>query len=104
MPSPTRRFAPWLLALALAAPVPAAALPAFDPGALLARLRGVLSAIWGEYGCDVDPDGKCRSAPLNAPTTWRTAATSSPIGWAVRQFCETTTVASTRQQVLAMIG
>ncbi len=71
MLSTSRRLAPWLLALALAAPAPAAALPAFDPGAILARLRGSLSAIWAEFGCDVDPDGKCRSAPLSSPPTTR---------------------------------
>lgn len=69
MLSPTRRLAPWLLALALAAPAPAAALPAFDPGALLARLRGALSAIWAENGCDVDSNGKCRSTPESSPPT-----------------------------------
>lgn len=72
MLSPIRRLTPWLLAFALAAPAPAAALPAFDPGALLARLRGVLSAIWAENGCDFDPDGKCRSTPQSSlpTTTW----------------------------------
>ena len=71
MLSPTRRLAPWLLVLALVAPAPAAALPAFDPGAILARLRGVLSAIWAENGCDFDPNGKCGSVPLSSPPTSR---------------------------------
>jgi hypothetical protein len=54
-----RRLAPWLLVLALAAPHPAAALSAFEPGALFARLQGFLSAIWMDNGCDADPNGRC---------------------------------------------
>jgi len=68
--SPSRRLAPWLLALALAAPAPAAALPAFDPGALFARLRGILTVIWAENGCDADPNGKCgTTAQSSSPAT-----------------------------------
>ena len=61
--STSRRLAPWLLALVLALPRPAAAFPGFEPGALLARLEGLLSAIWAENGCDFDPNGRCASAP-----------------------------------------
>lgn len=61
-----RRLAPWLVALALAAPLPAAALPFGDAGvALFSKLRAVLSSLWGESnranGCQVDPDGLCAS-------------------------------------------
>src|SRR6185295_5858985 len=69
--SPSHRLAPWLLALALAAPAPAAALPAFDPGALLARLRGVLSALWAENGCEIVPDGKCGAVAQSSPPVTR---------------------------------
>lgn len=68
MLSTSRRLGPWLLALAFAAPAPAAALPAFDPGALLDRLRGLFSVIWAENGCDFDPNGKCGSALHSPPT------------------------------------
>lgn len=65
-----RRLAPWLVALALAAPLPAAALPLGDAGAaLLSKLRTVLSFLWGEStranGCQVDPNGLC--APAERP-------------------------------------
>lgn len=59
-----RRLAPWLVALALTVPLPAAALPFGDAGAaLFARLRAVLSSLWEESdranGCQVDPNGVC---------------------------------------------
>lgn len=66
----SRRLAPWLVALALVAPLPAAALPLEDAGAaLFSKLRAILSSIWGEStranGCQVDPDGLC--APVERP-------------------------------------
>ncbi len=64
--TPTRRrLAPWLFALTLATPLPAAAFPAFEPAALLARLQGLLSGLWAENGCDFDPHGRCAAAPLD---------------------------------------
>lgn len=61
---PRRRgLVPWLVALALAAPLPAAALPFGDAGAaLVSKLRAVLSSLWGREsnkanGYQMDPDG-----------------------------------------------
>lgn len=59
-----RRLAPWLVAVALAAPLPAAALPFGDAGAaLFAKFRAVLSSLWEESnranGCQLDPNGLC---------------------------------------------
>jgi hypothetical protein len=65
-----RRLAPWLVVLALAAPLPAAALPFGDAGAaLFSKLRAALSSLWGDSnkanGCEFDPYGHC--APAQAP-------------------------------------
>lgn len=65
-----RRLIPWLVALALVVPLPAAALPFGDAGtALFSKLRAVLSSLWGESsganGCPLDPDGLC--APVEQP-------------------------------------
>lgn len=60
---PSRRLAPFVFALVLALPPPAVAFPAFEPGALIARLERLLSAIWAENGCDADPSGRCASTP-----------------------------------------
>ncbi len=60
-PSP-RRLAPWLFVALLALPtVPAAALP-FDTDALFAKLRGWLSLVWQENGCELEPLGRCGAA------------------------------------------
>jgi len=65
MPAPPlRRLIPWLLAALLAPPAPVAAAP-FDPHALFGRLRGFLSAIWGDLGCELEPGGRC--APASRP-------------------------------------
>lgn len=65
-----RRLAPWLVVFALAAPLPAAALPFGDAGAaLFAKLSAVLSSLWGDRtranGCQVDSNGLC--APVERP-------------------------------------
>ena len=36
------------------------------PASLLSRAWSLLTALWGEEGCNVDPDGRCVTAP--APT------------------------------------
>jgi hypothetical protein len=65
-----RRLVPWLVALALVAPLPAAAISFEDAeGTLFSKLRAVLSSLWEESnranGCQVDPNGLCD--PSQAP-------------------------------------
>lgn len=65
-----RRLVPWLVALALVVPLPAAAFPFGDVGtALFSKLRAVLSSLWGESnranGSQLDPKGLC--APVEQP-------------------------------------
>ncbi len=47
-----------LVALLALAAAPAGAVP-FDTGALLGRLRGFLSFVWAENGCELEPTGHC---------------------------------------------
>ncbi len=58
--TPRRLALGLLVALALSA-APAAAAP-FDPGALLSKLRGWLSFVWAENGCEIEPLGRCGAA------------------------------------------
>lgn len=62
MSASPRRLALGLLVALLALPAsPVAAVP-FDTGVLLAKLRGLLSFVWAENGCELDPLGRCGAA------------------------------------------
>ncbi len=50
-----------LLIALLSAAAPAAAIPI--PWNFGGWLRGVLSALWAESGCNADPNGRCGTAP-----------------------------------------
>jgi hypothetical protein len=52
-----------LIAL-LSAAAPAAAIPI--PWDFGGWLRGVLSSLWAESGCELDPSGRCGAAPAPA--------------------------------------
>ncbi len=66
-PRTSRRLAPWVLAAAIAAPSPAAAL---DPRAVLHQLGEFFASLWvfeGDAstrgnGCEMDPNGSACSA------------------------------------------
>ncbi|HEV7672166.1 MAG TPA: hypothetical protein VGS22_26920 [Thermoanaerobaculia bacterium] len=59
MSATPRRLAFGLLVVLLAlSATPAGAVP-FDTGALLGKLRGFLSFVWGENGCEIEPNGRC---------------------------------------------
>lgn len=59
MSATSRRLAFGLLVVLLAlSAAPARAVP-FEPGALLGKLRGFLSFIWAENGCEIEPAGRC---------------------------------------------
>ncbi|HXU30188.1 MAG TPA: hypothetical protein VN851_06400 [Thermoanaerobaculia bacterium] len=57
-----RRLALGVLVLALAFPNHAAAMP-WEWGDLLGRVRGFISSIWAPNGCEIMPEGNCRTAP-----------------------------------------
>ncbi len=64
MSTTPRRLALGLLVALLALPsAPAAAAP-LDPGALLSKLRGWLSFVWAENGCEIEPAGRCGSVTI----------------------------------------
>lgn len=59
MSATPRRFTLCLLvALTVLTAAPAGASP-FDAETLLGKLRGFLSVVWAEVGCQVDPWGAC---------------------------------------------
>ncbi len=59
MSATPRRLALGLLVALLALPAaPVGAMP-FDTDALLGKLKGFLSFIWGENGCELEPTGRC---------------------------------------------
>jgi hypothetical protein len=39
---------------------------------LFGRLRGILSSLWAEVGCGIDPDGRCTAATINTPPSPKT--------------------------------
>ena len=96
MPSfPLRRLRPWLLAVALATPLPAAAASLDSPASLFGRWQSLASAAWADFwsalgpgagtraeariaappaasplvrdvGCEIDPIGRgCRPIPVD---------------------------------------
>jgi hypothetical protein len=48
------------------------------PASLLSRAWSLLTALWGEEGCGIDPDGRCVTAP--APTHAVPALTDTGCG------------------------
>jgi len=59
MSATSRRCAFSLLVVLLALPAtPAAAVP-LDTNTLLAKVQGLLSIVWEEVGCQIDPWGAC---------------------------------------------
>jgi hypothetical protein len=55
-------LAPWALGAAPHTPRPTAAHVSGGP-ALLGHLWGLLTALWNETGCHIDPGGGCTQAP-----------------------------------------
>jgi hypothetical protein len=69
-----RKLAGLVLSLALLAPWPAGALPfdrsAREPGAdVVSRLIEWLASVFGDIGCSMDPDGRCRDSSVSPPPT-----------------------------------
>jgi len=44
------------------------------PADLLGRLRGLLTSLWAEVGCGIDPNGSCTAATTNTPPSPKTDA------------------------------
>ncbi len=55
------------LALTLAVPLCAAAAPASEPPDLLRRLWQLVTSLWGDTGCHLDPSGSCLDAVIVEP-------------------------------------
>jgi hypothetical protein len=68
MPRPRRNLAALLLATTLLVPGAASAVPRSPaesrtaPSAMLTRFWSLLTALWADEGCGLDPNGRCASS------------------------------------------